>query len=194
MELNYLKDSGFLDVRKILYTKPGRHEIPRELESQMLRQIGNAKKYASKIIVVYGGKFCYVNVNEPFHTIDKIIDEQGGAGVKISRINATHCIDMLADKEERERISQGKDYYWLTPGWMKYRHFVYQGWDKGLANENFPKHTGGAIMLDAVGYYNRLVENHPEEILGFSDWIGIPLQAHMTSLDRLKNLLLDMAE
>ena len=194
MELNYLKDSGFLDVRKILYTKPGRHEIPRELESQMLRQIGNAKKYASKIIVVYGGKFCYVNVNEPFHTIDKIIDEQGGAGVKISRINATHCIDMLADKEERERISQGKDYYWLTPGWMKYRHFVYQGWDKGLANENFPKHTGGAIMLDAVGYYNRLVENHPEEILEFSDWMGIPLQAHTTSLDRLKNLLLDMAE
>ena len=194
MELNYLKDSGFLDVRKILYTKPGRHEIPRELESQMLRQIGNAKKYASKIIVVYGGKFCYVNVNEPFHTIDKIIDEQGGAGVKISRINATHCIDMLADKEERERISQGKDYYWLTPGWMKYRHFVYQGWDKGLANENFPKNTGGAIMLDAVGYYNRLVENHPEEILEFSDWMGIPLQAHTTSLDRLKNLLLDMAE
>lgn len=194
MELNYLKDSGFLDVRKILYTKPGRHEVPRELESQTIRQIGNAKKYASKIIVIYGGKFCYVNINELFHTIDTIIDEQGEAGVKISRIKATHCIDMLADMEERERIRQGKDVYWLTPGWMKYRHFVYQGWDKGLANENFPKHTGGAIMLDAVGYYNQLVENHPEEILEFSDWMGIPLQAHTTSLDRLKSLLLDMVE
>jgi hypothetical protein len=28
MELNHLKDSGFLDARKILYTKPGRHEVP----------------------------------------------------------------------------------------------------------------------------------------------------------------------
>lgn len=194
MELNYLKDSGFLNVRRILYTKPGRHEVPRELESQTIRQIGNAKKYASKIIVIYGGKFCYVNVNELSHTIDTIIDEQEEAGVKISRIKATHCIDMLAGREERERISQGKDVYWLTPGWMKYRHFVYQGWDKGLANENFPKHTGGAIMLDAVGYYNQLVENHPEEILEFSDWMGIPLQAHTTSLDRLKSLLLDMVE
>jgi len=25
MELNHLKDSGFLDASKILYTKPGRH-------------------------------------------------------------------------------------------------------------------------------------------------------------------------
>ena len=38
MELNHLKDSGFLDTRKILYTKPGRHEVPRELESQLIRQ------------------------------------------------------------------------------------------------------------------------------------------------------------
>jgi hypothetical protein len=39
---------------------------------------------------------------------------------------------------------------------MKYRRYVYEGWDKGLANENFPKHTGGAIILDAVGYYDRI--------------------------------------
>jgi len=45
MELNHLKDSGVLDVRKILYTNPSRHEIPRELESQLIRQIGTAKTY-----------------------------------------------------------------------------------------------------------------------------------------------------
>ena len=65
MELNYLKGSGFLDAKKILYTKPGRHEVPQELESQLIRQIGTAKKYASKIIVVYGGKFCYINADNP---------------------------------------------------------------------------------------------------------------------------------
>ena len=146
MELNYLKGSGFLDAKKILYTKPGRHEVPRELESQLIRQIGTAKKYARKIIVVYGGKFCYVNVDNPNRNIDTIIQEQEESGVSISRIKATHCMDMLASEEEREKISQGKDIYWLTPGWMEYRHYVYQGWDKATANENFPKHTGGALI------------------------------------------------
>jgi len=191
LELNYLRNSGFLDTRKILYTKPGRHEVPRELESQLIRQIGIAKKYASKIIVVYGGKFCYVNADNPYRKIDTIIQEQEEPGVRISRIKATHCVDMLASAEEREKIRQGKDIYWFTPGWMKYRHYVYQDWDKGLANENFPKHTGGAIMLDAVGFYDELMEKDPEKILEFSDWMGIPLEPYRISLTRLKSLLLE---
>jgi hypothetical protein len=191
MELNHLKNSGFLDARKILYTKPGRHEVPRELESQLVRQIGTAKTYTPNIIVVYGGKFCYVNADDPYRKIDTIIQEQLEPGVKISRIKASHCIDMLASKEERERISQGKDVYWLTPGWMKYRNYVYQGWDKGLANENFPKHSGGAIMLDAIGYYDEIAQSAPEKLLDFSDWMGIPIEPHRITLNRLRDLLLD---
>jgi len=191
MELNHLKDSGFLDARKILYTTPGRHEIPRELESQLIRQIGIAKKYASKIIVVYGGKFCYVNADNPNRDIDTIIQEQEERGIRISRIKATNCVDMLASKQERERISQGKDVYWLTPGWMKYRHYVYQGCGKGLANKNFPKHTGGALMLDAIGYYKEVMKSNPEKILEFSDWMGIPMEPYSVTLDRLISLLSD---
>ncbi|MEJ2047471.1 MAG: DUF1638 domain-containing protein [Dehalococcoidia bacterium] len=190
MELNYLRDSGFLNARKILYTKPGRHEVPRELESQLIRQIRTAKTYAPKIIVVYGGKFCYVNADNPYRKIDTIIQEQEEPGVKISRIKATHCVDMLASAEEREKIGQGKDIYWLTPGWMKFRHHVYQGWDRGLANENFPKHTGGAIILDAIGFFDRVMADNPEEILEFSDWMGIPIESYRVSLDRFKGLLI----
>jgi hypothetical protein len=193
MELNQLKKSGLLDARKILYTKPGRHEIPRELESQLIRQIDTAKKYAPNIIVVYGGKFCYVNANDLYRNIDTIIQEQMEPGFEISRIKATHCVDMLASAEEREKIGQGKDIYWLTPGWMKYRRYVYQDWDKGLANENFPKHTGGAIMLDAVGYYDDIAQNNPEELLEFSDWMGIPIEPYNVTLDRLLSLLADEA-
>jgi len=190
MELKYLRNSGFLDASKILYTKPGRHEVPRELESQLIRQIGAAKKYASNIIVVYGGKFCYVNADDLYRKIDTIIQEQLEHGVQISRIKATHCVDMLASEEERGKIGQGKDIYWLTPGWMEYRHYVYQDWDKGLANENFPKHTGGAIMLDAIGYYDKVMESEPEKILEFSDWMGIPIEPHRVTLNRLRDLLL----
>ena len=191
MELNYLRDSGFLDVRKIFYTRPGRHEIPRELENQLIRQIRTAKTYAPNIIVVYGGKFCYVNADDPYRKIDTIIGEQVEPGIKITRIKATHCVDMLASIEEREKIAQGKDIYWLTSGWMKFWHHVYQGWDKGLANENFPKHSGGAVMLDAVGYFNQVMTDNPEKILEFSDWMGIPIELHVVTLERFRRLLSD---
>jgi hypothetical protein len=191
MELNHLRESGLLDARVILYTKPGRHEAPLELESQLIKQIGAAKAYAPNIIVVYGGKFCYINADDPYRKIDTIIQEQIEPGVRISRIKATHCVDMLASDGERERISQDKDIYWLTPGWMKYRQHVFQGWDKGLANENFPKHTGGAMMLDAVGFFDEKMQSKPEEILEFSDWMGIPMMAYPVTLDRLLGLISD---
>jgi len=189
MELNRLKESGFLNAKKILYTTPGRHEVPRELESQLVKQIETAKKHASNIIVVYGGKFCYINGDDPYRKIDTIIQEQVEPGIKISRIKASHCMDMLASEEERENISRGRDVYWLTPGWMKYRHNVFQGWDKGLANENFPKHDGGAIMLDAIGYYDEIMQSDPEKILEFSDWMGIPMEPYPITLDRFGKLL-----
>lgn len=155
-ELNYLKNNKFLDARKILYTKPGRHEVPVELETELIKKITIAKKYSENIIVVYGGKYCYINIKEPNKTIDKIIKEQGK---NISRINASHCIDMLASEMERENIANavtnGEKVWWLTPGWILYRHDVFQDWDKAMANENFPKHTGGAILLDGVEFWEK---------------------------------------
>jgi hypothetical protein len=194
MELNHLRESGLLDAKIILYTRPGRHEAPLELESQLIKQIKTAKTYAPNIIVVYGGKFCYINADDPYRKIDTIIQEQIEPGVRISRINATHCVDMLASEGERERISQDKDVYWLTPGWMKYRQHVFQGWDKGLANENFPKHTGGAVMLDAIGFFDETMQNNPEEILEFSDWMGIPMGPFPVTLDRLLGLISNEVE
>jgi hypothetical protein len=34
------------------------------------------------------------------------------------------------------------------------------------------------------------METDPEEILEFSDWMGIPLEAYQIKLDRLQELLL----
>jgi len=100
-------------------------------------------------------------------------------------------MDILADEEERERISGGQKVWWLTPGWVIYRHHVFQDWDKGKANENFPQYTGGAILLDGIGFWDRYSQEHPEEILEFSDWMGIEIRPHKVALDRLKNLLSD---
>lgn len=193
MELNQLKEKGLLDAREILYTRPGLHQVPFELEEQLIKQLKTAKKIASNIIVVYGGTFCYVNTIDPYRKIDTIIQEQIEPGINISRVNATHCVDMLVSEEERDRISNGNDIYWLTPGWMKYRDLAYRGWDKTIANENFPRHTGGATMLDAVGYYEKTAENDPEKLLEFSDWMGIPMEPYPTTLNRLFSLLMDAA-
>ncbi len=195
LELNALKKEGFLDTPQILYTTPGLHQDPPELERQLVRRIQKAREKTEKVIVVYGGKFCYVNIDEPTRLMKHIVEEQGP---KVARIEATHCMDMIASQSERDRIGQemagGEPVWWMTPGWIKFKKEVFKGWDQALANENFPKHTGGAIVLDAIGYMDEFMANDPEGFLGYSDWMGIPLIPYTVSLDRFKQLLLDQAQ
>ncbi|BBO83413.1 DUF1638 domain-containing protein [Desulfosarcina ovata] len=195
LELNFLKKEGFLDTPQILYTRPGLHQDTPELERQLVRQIEQAKQKTPYVLVVYGGKFCYVNIDQPTRLMQTIITEQGPS---VARIEATHCMDMIASEAEREQIAAeaagGEPVWWMTPGWIKFRKDVFKGWDKGLANENFPKHTGGAIVLDGVGYMDDFMAENPETFLEYSDWMGIPIIPWPVSLDRFKRLLLDQAE
>jgi hypothetical protein len=195
LELSYLQQEGYLDTKHIIYTTPGLHQDIPELERQLIRQIGKARESVEKVLVVYGGKFCYVNVDEPTRLMQSIIEEQG-AGV--ARIQATQCMDMIASEAEREQIAREvvdeEAVWWMTPGWVKFRKQVFKGWDKGIANENFPKHTGGAIVLDGVGYLDQYMAEKPEEFLEYCDWMGIPMQAYPVSLDRFKSLLAEGAK
>jgi hypothetical protein len=194
LELNHLRAEGFLDTAHLFFTTPGLHEDIHELERQLLDRITMAREKADKVLVVYGGKFCYVNADEPTRTMQKIIAEQG-AGV--ARVEASHCMDMIASEAERERIAAevagGEKVWWMTPGWIKFRHKVFKGWDKGLANENFPRHSGGAIVLDGVGYMDTYMAEHPEDFLDYYDWMGIPITPYAVTLDRFKTLLVDTA-
>ncbi|HDI60140.1 MAG TPA: DUF1638 domain-containing protein [Desulfobacteraceae bacterium] len=194
LELNHLQQEGLIDPAQILYTTPGLHQDIPELERQLVRQIQKAKEKTDKVLVVYGGKFCYVNADEPTRQMRTIIAEQG-AGV--ARIEATHCMDMLASEAEREEIARevagGEPVWWMSPGWVKFRKLVFKGWDKGLANENFPRHTGGAVVLDAIGYLDRYMTEKPEEFLEYCDWMGIPMVAYPVTFDRFLSLLTDQA-
>lgn len=194
LELNYLKKEGLLDTPQILYTTPGLHQDIPELERQLVRQINKAKEKTRKVVVIYGGKFCYVNADEPTRLMQTIIEEQG-AGV--ARIDATHCMDMVVGEDERDRIAQevagGEPVWWMTPGWIKFRKEVFRGWDKALANENFPRHTGGAVILDGIGYMDRYMEEKPEDFLEYADWMGIPIIPYPVTLDRFQSLLRDAA-
>jgi len=194
MELNHLAGEGFLDTPKMLFTAPGLHQDIPELERQLVRQIARAREAADKVIIVYGGKFCYVNADEPTRLMQTIIEEQGPG---VTRIDATHCMDMLVSEAERTRIAEevagGEPVWWMTPGWVKFRQQVFKGWDKGLANENFPRHTGGVIVLDGIGYMDTYMNEKPEAFLEYCDWMGIPMQAYPVTLDRFKSLLSQQA-
>ena len=192
LELKYLREKGFLDTSHLFITTPGLHEDINELESQLIQRINKAKEKVDRIIVVYGGNFCYVNADEPTRTMQTIIEEQGP---EVTRIQATHCVDVLAGEAERQKIAEevagGEKVWWMTPGWIKFRHHVFKDWDQGLANENFPRHTGGAVVLDGIGFVEKYMAEKPEEFLEYSDWMGIPIQPYPISLDRFKSLLLD---
>ncbi len=195
LELNYLKKEGFLDTNHLFYTTPGLHEDPRELERQLVKRIATAREKAEKVLVVYGGKFCYVNADNPTRTMKVIIEEQGP---DVARVDATHCMDVLASEAEREEIAQevagGEKVWWMTPGWIKFRHQVFKGWDQGLANENFPRHTGGAIVLDAIGYVDQYMADQPEDFLEYADWMGIPIQGYPVKTHRIRSLLAEQAD
>lgn len=194
LEINHLREEGFLNTDTVLYTTPGLHEDVQELERQLLDRIKRAKGQKDKVLVIYGGKFCYINALEPTRTMQPIIEEQGPG---VGRIQATHCMDMIAGEEQRQAIAEemagGEKVWWMTPGWITFRHQVFKGWDKGLANENFPRHAGGAIVLDGIGYLEKYMADEPEKFLEYSDWMGIPIQPCPVSLDRFKKLITEQA-
>ncbi len=195
LELNALRTEGFLDTDKIYFTTPGLHQDIPLLETQLVEKIHKAKENKDKVIVVYGGKFCYVNVDNPLRKMNDIIEEQGPG---VARVNATHCMDMIADESTRKQIALelagDENVWWMTPGWVKFKNLVFKGWDKGIANENFPKHTGGAIVLDGIGFMDQYMADSPEAFLEYCDWMGIPMQAAPVSLDRFKSLLIEQAQ
>lgn len=190
-EIDELVRQGFLDTRHLFFTTPGLHQDIHELEQQLTRMVEKAKSVASGVIVVYGGKYCYVNPDEPTRLMESIIRQ---LGPNVVRIQATHCMGMTATDEEMKQITQelgGEPVWFMTPGWVKFRNLVFKGWDKAIANENFPRHTGGAVVLDGIGFMDQYMEEKPEDFLDYCDWMGIPMQSYPVSLDRFKGLLLD---
>jgi len=61
-----------MDSDHLFFTAPGLRQDLREPESQLIQKINKVKEKVDKVIVVFGGKFCYVNVDDPLRTMRKI--------------------------------------------------------------------------------------------------------------------------
>ena len=188
-ELEALQKSGFLDADRVFYCAPGLHEWPWELEKQLARQLSRAVEHSSEVIVVYGER-CFQDSARPERGTDALIRETAPSA---RRVNAMNCVDMLTNRKERQELAGGQKVYWLTPGWLQHWDFIFKDWDAGKANEMFPAHDK-AVVLDAPGYYDELMEESPEKILAISDWMKLPIEALPVSLERLKGLLTACAD
>ena len=187
-EIRQLAEEGLLDGGRMLFTAPGLHEWPRRLEKQLTRQLAKASSSPDPVIVVYG-ESCYYDFETSTDT-DGLVAR---FGPRATRVRAKTCVDMLADKDERERIADGAKVYWFTPGWIEHWDFIFKDWDVGKANETFPVNDKG-IVLDGIGYFEELSREDPEKILRICDWTKMPLEPHTVSLGRLRGLLRQSAE
>jgi len=183
-ELGALRDAGSLEVDRILYTAPGLHERPEELETQLTKQLRRARAISAQVIVVYGSR-CYVDMSDPERTIDTLIEQVGD---NVVRVDALNCVDMLAGAEQREVIQGDDRVYWLTPGWVEHWKRIFRDWDAGMANETFPQNDR-AVVLDGLGRFEELALNRPEHVLEFADWMKTPMEPYAISLERLRDLL-----
>jgi len=193
-EMAYLMDTGFLNPRHILFTPPGLHALPDRLETYLLKRLAQAREWCPdhKIIVVYGKK-CHISVDEPLKRVDSILQ---AAGQEIVRVQGDYGYDMLADFEDRQRISGGREgkTLWFTLGWLKSWKVVYQkyfGWDEADANANFPGFYDKIIVLDALGVAEEYMTQHAEEILELFDWTDLEVEFKPITLARFKGLLTD---
>jgi hypothetical protein len=187
-EIRHLVDAGVLSGGRVFFTAPGLHEWPKQLERQLTRQIHRAQEAADHVIVVYGEK-CYMDLDTAADT-DVFLRTFGG---NVARVRAKNCVDMLADVEERARIAKGAKVYWLTSGWLEHWDYIFKDWDRAKANETFPANDK-AIVLDAIGYFDKMVESAPEKMLQISDWMKLGLEKRATSLKRLESLLTECAQ
>ncbi|MEA3376538.1 MAG: DUF1638 domain-containing protein [Chloroflexota bacterium] len=193
-EMTHLMETGFMKPRRVLFTPPGLHAVPDKLEEHLLRRLDQAREWCPdhKIIVAYGKK-CYTSTDEPLKRVDSILENHGDG---IVRVQGDYGYDMVADVEDRQRISGGREkkVLWFTPGWLRSWKTVYQtyfGWDEADANANFPGFYDKIVVLDSLDYGDTYMAEHPEEILELFDWTGLEVTFEPVTLERFQRLLVE---
>jgi len=191
-ELTFMAENGYLDAHKLLFTPPGLHVLPDELEKHVSRALARiGEDCPSQGIIVAYGRRCYTKLDDASKTIDSIITGQRN---DIKRVQGEYGYDMIAGIEQRREISEGQPekVLWFTPGWLSAWKTIYQkyfGWDKADANANFPGYYKKIVVLDGIGASNRYNNEEPEKILELFDWTGVAVEFQPVSLDRFKDLL-----
>lgn len=156
-EIHHLRQTRFLNARRVLFTPPGLHALPHRLEEHLLQRLAQARESCSDrdIIVVYGSK-CYVDADDPLKRVDTILQ---AAGPELVRVKGDYGYDMLAGFEARQQISGGRQdrILWFTPGWLRFRHSEAPV-TVLVAKDRVTGHNPAAVLYTSHSYYSRLKE------------------------------------
>jgi Protein of unknown function (DUF1638) len=182
-DIRALIDEG-LKVDTVFFTDVCLKERSRELERQLKERLREAAEIADHILVIYGNA-CFVDMSDTSRTIDSLIAENGSP---VERIREHSCVEMMLSETEKEELADGLKTYWMMPAWLEERDNVFFEWDLGKRNQTFPANDI-ALMVDAHGFFDRLMEEDPETILEFSDWMGLPLDSREIDLSRFGRLV-----
>ena len=188
-EIERLRSLGQIDFREVYYVHPGSHERPHILEEQLPGILSDHGVAGKQVVAALGSK-CYLDLDNPDCNIDALLGSFHG---NVRRVRAEDCVDMLAEKQQRTEAAGGRSIYWMTPGWVVERNKIFEGWDHGKANETFPRHDA-VVLVDAIDYFNTLSMENPEELLEFSDWLGVGLEPATVDLERFQYLLTEAAD
>ncbi len=126
-----------------------------------------------------------MNLNAPERTIDAILAEYGD---RVVRLQAGNCVEFLADADARRDIAAGREVYWLTPGWLKYRKAVFRYFDESHKTEAFGRYET-AVLLCPLGMFDDLAVNNPETIPDLADGMELNIEPAPIELTRLQTLL-----
>ncbi len=183
-ELTHLQEQGALEFEPVLFTAPGLHDNPEELEKQLRARVEEALQSADRVVVGFGTR-CMSDPTAPERNVDGILADYGD---RVTRLQAGNCAEFLADAAKREEIAAGRELYWLTPGWLKYRKAVFRYFNETHKNETFGR-CEAAALLCPLGTFDDLAMNDPEAILDFSDWMQLDIEPAPIDLDYFQQLL-----
>ncbi len=183
-DLETLQEEGRLSSVRLLCTDICLKERPKELERQLREKPEEAIAAGDPVLVLYGTG-CFSDSADFSRSIDSIIED---AGVEAARVKEQSCVEMFASEEEKERLAEGQKAHWLMPAWIEARDEVFREWDAGKRNETFPQNDVASIW-DSRGFFAALLDESPETILEFSDWMGLPLDAREIGRERFLELI-----
>ena len=175
-ELGYLIREKGLDWN-VVFLDAALHVNFDKLKAKLVEALEENRKTGAKIKVIYG--HCHPHIRE--------ILERYGA----KRIAAGNCLEAMVGAEEVLRLNAEATSFFLSAGWVN-------AWEDmftlGKEDFDFDFKTMFANYRRIIVFDTGVIPIDEEKVRKFSDFTGLPVERRMITLDRLLDLVKNIAE
>jgi len=175
-ELGYLIREKGLDWN-VVFLDAALHVNFDKLKAKLLEALEENRKTGAEIKVIYG--HCHPHIRE--------ILERYGA----KRIAAGNCLEAMVGAEEVLRLNAEATSFFLSAGWVN-------AWEDmftlGKDDFDFDFKTMFANYRRIIVFDTGVIPIDEEKVRKFSDFTGLPVERRMITLDRLLDIVKNIAE